>query len=466
VAGLVTALALWVAAGAPLAAALPGPRERALEAMRARRFADAIEAWRTHLALRPDDDEARTAYARALAFQGRRGQAMEELRAVLRRHPRDADVRALLARVLAWDGARLAALSEAERALEIDPWSWDARLVAADVHLWEGRPAEAIPHYARALLTQDDPEVRKRYVRALLGAGLHTSAEREARRLRRSRPDDAEAKELLRAAELASVRGFVEGAVTLFEAGRVHPWWRVQASGRVRVSSSWELGGGLEHHWRDFRARGTPPVVPEPDYSRDTFFWGEGIWRPADRPWSLYLYLGGAPQATFFPRITFEASPGYAIRKGLIVSLGYKGLGYVGQWAHLFTPSLTWYFGPYFLAVRYYLAVVHPLGDAAPIAGQGPFETSAGHAGLLRFGGEPFSWLGYYAGVAGGLAFVTAALGPVTSPAISAFAGMDLRPTAKDGIRVEYEYVDENVGGGPRLGVTWHGVRLAYYRRF
>src|SRR5439155_23145315 len=115
------------------------------------------------------------------------------------------------------------------------------------------------------------------------------------------RPQDVESQAMLRAAELATAPSTVEVGLTAFEAGRVHPWWRAQASLRVRLTDSWLVGGGAEHLWRDFQPRGAdraPAGLPS-GYVRDTLFFAEATWKPPTSPWSLYLYGGGSPQAAF-----------------------------------------------------------------------------------------------------------------------------------------------------------------------
>jgi YaiO family outer membrane protein len=439
--------------------------ERARRAVREGRYDEAITLWRTHLALRPGDDEGRASFARALALARRFPEAVAELRAVLTRHPKDVEVRAQLARVLVWSGDRAGARREAEEALNQDPGAADAHLVLADVLGWDGRPREALFHYEQALAKIDDPEARKRYIRVLLAANRPKVAEREARRLAEADPRDLEARELVRAALEAGLVGRVEVAATAFEAGKVHPWWRLQASGKIRVTSGWELGGGAEHLWRDFQPRDAPPPLggPPPGFVRDTAAWIEGYYR-SPRGWNASFFVSFAPQATFSPRVSFEGTGGYDIVRGLTVGAGYKGFGFEGQYGHLLTPNLTWYVGAHYLTVRYYLSIVQPFGSQ---------PTTVGHSGSLRLGGDPLAFVGWYAGLAGGqafvtagLAFVTAGLGPTMNPTLSFFAGLELRPSVQNGIRVEYEYMNEQLGSEARGGVTWHGLRLGYYRRF
>jgi tetratricopeptide (TPR) repeat protein len=437
--------------------------QRAREAVREGRYSEAIALWRTHLALRPGDDEARTAFARALALARRYAEAVSELRAVLGRHPKDVEVRSLLARVLAWSGDRAGAQREARDALTHDPAAPQAHLVLADILGWDGRPREALFHYEQALARMDDPEARKRYIRVLLAANPPTEAAREARRLSEADPRDLVARELLRAALEAGLVGRIEVAATAFEASKPHPWWRVQVSTKVRVTSGWELGGGAEHLWRDF---GT-------GFMRDTAAWFEGYYR-SPRGWNASFFVLAAPQATFSPRVSFEGTGGYDVVRGLTVGAGYKGFGFEGQYGHLLTSTLTWHWGNHYLSVRYYLSIVQPF-DFQPTTGSQstsrdwrpvPPSTQVGHSGSLRMGGDPLAFLGWYAGLAGGLAFITAGLGPTMNPAISFFAGLDLRPGAENGIRIEYEYMNEQLGSEARGGVTWHGLRLGYYRRF
>lgn len=441
------------------------PRLRAMHAMQRGDFSEAIRAWRAHLAANPADDEGRSAYARSLAFAGRHTEALAEIRIVLSRHKEDLDLLALRARVLAWAGRRADAMADARRTIERVPRATQARLVLADVLTWEGRAAEALAHYRQALGERDDPDVRKRYVRALLAARSYADARAEAERLAQKLPADAEAKTLLEATREAGLTGVIEIAATSYEAGRVHPWWRLQLAGRVKVSASWELAGSAEHHWRDFQGRDSPPPPGVAGgYLRDTILQAEGVYRPAGR-FSLLLQAAGAPQATFSPRTAFEVSPGYEVVKGVVLGTGYRGMLFDGQFAHLFMPTLSWYFGSHYLLARYYLAMLQTTGTSAATPTGSPSLT-VGHSGMLRVGGLVARWLGWYAGVAGGLALVAAVLGPSTNPAVSAFGGLEWKPSLRDGIRTEYEYLNENAGAGSRAGVTWHAARLAYYRRF
>jgi tetratricopeptide (TPR) repeat protein len=466
--GVLFAALFLLSTGSALAEEASDAKERARRSQRRGDLPAAIRAWRSHLIEKPDDDESRFALARALAHHKAYEEALTELRTIVRRHPKDVEVRAFLARVLAWMRRYDDARREADDVLRLSPRARDAHIVAADVRSWGGQPLKAIPHYLIALEVEEEPALRKRLVHALLAAGLHALAVEHARRVTVQLPKDAAARELLRSAEDLAMSSRFEFAASAFEAGKVHPWWRLQAYLQLGLSDRWKLGLGGEHLWRDFQPRGAPAATfPPPGFVRDTSFFVDATYhRP--RGLGAFFFVGGSPQAVFSPRLSFEGSLSHYVGKGIVLGAGYKGLGYEGQWGHLLLPTMIWFFGAHHLTVRYFLAIVQPYDSALselhgrPVSG----DTQLGHAALVRLAGDLRQTLGYFVGVAGGLAFVTASLGPTTNPSISVFAGIDLRPLVRHGIRVEYEYMNEQLGSGARFGVSWHALRVGYYTRF
>ena len=433
-------------------------------AWRAGRVEWALLLWRLHLARHPEDDEVRAAYGRALATRKRYDEALTELRRVLVAHPKDVEVRTSLARVLGWKGAFAAGVAEAHRALEDAPRDVEARLALADLLSWSRRFLEAIPHYLLVLDVRNDRAVRRQLVRTLIEARYDALALHHAGILLRESPKDLELRSLARVAEESGLVGSFEVALSAYEAERIHPWWRLQLATQWAATSSWRFGVGVEHFWRAFQPRGVPAPPDTPTgFVRDTTLTADA-WYRGQGPWRASFNITTSPQATFNPRIAFEAAFGYEVLRGLELGLSYKGFGFDGQYAHLFIPTLVWHFGTYALTARYFLAVVHAFDDE--LAGRSIAGTQAGHAASVRLRGDLLPKLSWSIGVGGGLSFVTAGLGPTTNPSISASLGFEVRPTLKNGLRFDYEYVNERLGDSARFGVAWHALRVAYFRRF
>lgn len=439
-------------------------KESAAAAWRAGRVEWALLLWQLHLARQPKDAEARAAYARALASLKRYDEAIVELRRVLADHPKDVDVRTSLARVLGWKGDTKAGIAEAERALDVAPHDAAARLALADLFSWSRRFVDAIPHYLIVLDAKDVRAVRHQLVRNLIEARYDALALHHVRKLLRDTPKDLELLELARTAEESGLVGLFEIALSAYEAERVHPWWRLQLSTQWAATSSWRLGVGIEHFWRAFQPRGAPAPPEAPTgFVRDTTLSADA-WYRGRGPWSASFNLTTSPQATFNPRVAFEGAFAYELLRGLDLGMAYKGFGFDGQYAHLLVPTLVWHFRSYALTARYYFAVVQPFGD--DIGGRVVGSTQAGHAASVRVRGDLLPKLSWSAGVGGGLSFVTAGLGPTTNPSVSASLGFEVRPTLKNGLRIDYEYVNERLGDTARFGVAWHALRLAYFRRY
>ena len=144
---------------------LPAPTTESL--MRARRFEaaqrypEAIAAYREHLALRPDDDEARTTLAKLLSWQGDHADATALYRDVLTRHPADLESRIALARVLSWQKQFDEAQAIYDEVLREDAKNFDARKGRADVAFWRGNRTEALSLYESIFAETKNQEVQR-----------------------------------------------------------------------------------------------------------------------------------------------------------------------------------------------------------------------------------------------------------------------------------------------------------------
>lgn len=164
------------------------PAPTAENLMQARRFEaaqhypEAIAAYREHLALRPDDDEARTTLAKLLSWQGDHADATALYRDVLTRHPADLESRIALARVLSWQKQFDEAQAIYDEVLREDAKNFDARKGRADVAFWRGNRTEALSLYESIFAETKDQEVQRQILsvkaelvaspRAPIGQGL------------------------------------------------------------------------------------------------------------------------------------------------------------------------------------------------------------------------------------------------------------------------------------------------------
>lgn len=125
-------------------------------------YPEAIAAYRRYLLLKPEDDAARSTFAKVLSWQGAYGEAVLVYRDILTRHPIDLEVRTALARVLSWQKRFNEAQQMYETVLHEDPSQLDARSGLADVLFWSGRGRDALPYYEQVFASRHDEETGKR----------------------------------------------------------------------------------------------------------------------------------------------------------------------------------------------------------------------------------------------------------------------------------------------------------------
>lgn len=125
-------------------------------------YPQAISAYREYLDVRPEDDEARSVFARLLGWQGHHDEAVLEYRDILTRHPLDLEVQTALARVLSWQKHFDEAQQMFEAVLREDADQLDAMSGLGDMLFWTGRGREALPYYQRVFASSHDPEIAER----------------------------------------------------------------------------------------------------------------------------------------------------------------------------------------------------------------------------------------------------------------------------------------------------------------
>src|SRR5262249_29765121 len=83
------------------------------------------------------------AYARSLATNNRRSEALEFLKKYLEEHPQDSDGRELFGIILSWEGDYDRARQELDKVLATNPTHGDALPALVNVELWSGHPERA-----------------------------------------------------------------------------------------------------------------------------------------------------------------------------------------------------------------------------------------------------------------------------------------------------------------------------------
>jgi tetratricopeptide (TPR) repeat protein len=128
---------------------------RASQAMASGRFAEAIPLYVAVLADHPDDVEALTGAADALAASGRWQEAMPYLKRLVELRPYDAVRLTQYAQMLSWSSKTRAKAREAlERALDFDPASVRARAALAELDSWSGSTGAALDGFAAVLAAE------------------------------------------------------------------------------------------------------------------------------------------------------------------------------------------------------------------------------------------------------------------------------------------------------------------------
>ena len=125
-------------------------------------YAEAISVYRDYLRIRPEDDDARSTFAKLLGWQGHYDEAVSVYRDILTRHPLDLEIQTALGRVLSWQKHFDEAQHMFETVLREDVNQLDAMSGLADVLFWTGRGREALPYYEQVAAASHDTDIAKR----------------------------------------------------------------------------------------------------------------------------------------------------------------------------------------------------------------------------------------------------------------------------------------------------------------
>jgi len=233
---------------------------RAAEAVRKRRFADALPILRTVIAEDPRNGFAHMLLGSTHLGMRQYARAIEELRAYVALAPTSAQAHQWIAVAYANLGDRTNALKEAGAALAIDPHFSDARVLRAGLLSALGRRAEAIQELRAGVAADPDkPPLRMSLAEVLGDAGQSADAESEYRAILRQDPAFAPALASLGA--LLARRGDLDGASGVLQrALEVDPG---QNEARFNLASVLERQGHTADARREYeRLAGAPDAPP------------------------------------------------------------------------------------------------------------------------------------------------------------------------------------------------------------
>lgn len=189
------------------------------------RFDEAMQHYRSAIAVKPDDAFARNNLGRALAATGRVDEAVVQFQEAVALEPGAVETWSNLGNALAAQGRFDEAIVSYGRALELRPAFADAHSNLGNVLFLTGRGDEALRAFGNAVqLDPDFADARHNYGVALATAGRLAEAEEQLAAAIRLRPSYAEAYHQL---GLVLARGgrFAEAAAAQREALRLRPAW-------------------------------------------------------------------------------------------------------------------------------------------------------------------------------------------------------------------------------------------------
>jgi YaiO family outer membrane protein len=287
------------------------------------------------------DSDALFLQARELARAGGREEARQLCRSILDRHPEYHDARVLLARLHAWDRDYPVAREQLILVLEQRPTHLDARRALIDIELWSDRHEEALRLCDEGLARHpQEATLHLRRARALSALDRVEEAEQAAWRALELDPSIAGAEEYHQRLELAAQRNAVslDWAHERFNQGR-DPWRDLSVQYRhrfdpatviARINRSARFGRTAWQYELD-----SYPKVGERFYA--------------------YLNLG-LSSSRIFPDWRLGAEIYWNLPHGYELSLGARHLAFAKTDVTLYTGSMGFYRGNYYISIRPFLA--------------------------------------------------------------------------------------------------------------
>ena len=288
---------------------------------------------------KPEIDDP-VAYARSLATNNRRAEALEFLKRHLEERPQDSDGRVLFGIVLSWEGDYDQARQELEKVLATNRTHGDALPALINVELWSDHPERAEELTREGLRDRpNSPTLLLARARALKNLNEQEAAVQVLDRLLAADPVNKEAEQMLSGLRDSSRRweASFEHSYEWFSDHRSA--WNEDQLSLKRLTTAGSLIGRFSHANRFSSGSNQAEIDFYPKFRPGTY---------------AYLNVGYSPDATLYPRYRFATDLYQSLGHGWEASGGYRRLGFSSK-VNIYAGSLAKYYGNWLFTGRIFL---------------------------------------------------------------------------------------------------------------
>jgi len=277
--------------------------------------------------------------ARELAFNKHRAQAQDSLRLILTKYPNYHDIRAFLGSTYSWDGAYKKARKEFEYVLKRAPKRKTTWIAAINNELWGEQAQKAYELTIEGLkLFPQDKDLWFLKVKALVNNKKEEDALIALNLLLNKYPNFQKAKDYKSSLKYQLSSNEIGLKASYEEYSKVFNLMQYYA---LSYNKQTKLGSIIArvNYANKFKSNGYQYVIDL--YPRIK----EG----------MYAYLSyGLSNSSLYPNYRYGAELYTSLPKGLEASLGMRALNYGNGTTYIYTGSVGWYTGNYYLYIRPY----------------------------------------------------------------------------------------------------------------
>jgi YaiO family outer membrane protein len=292
------------------------------------------------------------AQARALAFDGKRPEALQAIERYLQAEPDDTDARTLHGTILSWEGRYEEARRELDLVVDRFPLHSDATPALIQVELLSGH-ADRAERLARAALAKSPADATLQLYRARALNNLRQSAQalRVLNGLLETDPANAPARVLSESLQEQSWRW-------TSNLSRTHEWFNDARAAWQETAASVSYQAGFGSMTARF-SEANRFSISSRQVELDAY--------PSLRPGTyLYLNAGGSADRNLYPGYRLGAEAFQKLSYGLEASGGMRRLGFASA-VNVYTGSLAKYYGNWLLTAR---ALITPGTDGKSLSQQ------------------------------------------------------------------------------------------------
>jgi tetratricopeptide (TPR) repeat protein len=299
------------------------------------------------LAKKPDSVATWFLLSRIFAAQYRYNEALIWVDTGLEKHPEDVDLLAWRVRVLAWKGDLDRAWDEALNLPSVAFLDPDTSKLVADLAYWRKDYPIAVRRYKSHLdKWPDDKKARQNRAVSKIELGHVDEGETELRELCDQDSSNKSACGQVKEIEKRRTRYWLGLQPGIMVSGKEIFGWNVMGNFGWKINPAWTAEALV-----DFRRRelGT-------EYNTDIYIEGAATWRFLKR-YALRAAVGGTVIADYSPWLTFQIEPSVRFYSGVELFLKYWRMQFKDAGINILSPRLSYYAGPFFLDMRYYLSI-------------------------------------------------------------------------------------------------------------